>query len=353
MSCGCTYITTFLRWIMRETDGPVAFPTESIENDKITYLEITKVYPFSMKCSSLSLKQLEDPNRPPAKPTKQFEVIPGQIPARLPINYEITNDICETTDKLRETLSEEEKYYELPPDIFSCSMKAMIMCHSFRDNEMKAWRFLKYATSQMTPEISQMIAEETFYQGFHRIWLLNRYGRLTTIDFCLAATFGYPEQSFEYQCLTNYEKLNFPEPYILDDQRPLRAQILKVIKEQIGDSTIDRSGVVLNGKYPFLMATPDAISETGIIHIGICDVDTFNRCENVFDVSQIDRANLQMEMVVCERALGYYCLIHPEFETNQKIKIFEEDADPDFIQPLIGNALGFWINGVFPVLAEV
>lgn len=250
-----------------------------------------------------------------------------------------------------ENLPKHDKCYKLSQQFSSCSMKNIILQYNINNGDrLNAETFLKYAADILKHEFCEMLAEETFYQGFNRVWLVCRYGRLTIHDFYAAATDNLSKETFEYKCLINYGTISFPESHVFDVEKKEREQLIKIIRTRTGDRTIDKSGIVLSTEYPFLMAAPDAICETAIVHIRHGHAETFDSYQKVGDVSQKDRVNLQMEMLVCKKALGYYCLVHPNFEMTHEVKILEEDADVDFIEPLVATALYFWTKEIFPIL---
>ncbi|CAD7077983.1 unnamed protein product [Hermetia illucens] len=146
------------------------------------------------------------------------------------------------------------------------------------------------------------------------------------------------------------------------DARIEDRQILKANKRQMLKQTVklhnkpyEECGLLLSSLYPYLCASPDAISDDFIIEIKSPKTDEEFEAylEGSGTISPKYMAQIQMQMYIANVQKALYCVLSPSFETTGALHFVWIAADPQQAYSLVSVVEDYWKNVVFPRILNI
>lgn len=61
---------------------------------------------------------------------------------------------------------------------------------------------------------------------------------------------------------------------------------------------------------------------------------------------------MQLQMLLCKKRKGLFCVAPPDFETKQTVNIVEVDYDETFVSDLMEKIMLFWKKCIFSKLVK-
>nr|XP_018909260.1 PREDICTED: uncharacterized protein LOC109038608 [Bemisia tabaci] len=211
--------------------------------------------------------------------------------------------------------------------------------------------FTDFCASLMTVEECLKVAEETKNQALSDLWFEFRYGRVTasklheaarchTEDGSLVATILGAKKFKDTKAMARGRRL---EPLVLSKVRKIR-------KTKV---PMQKTGLVLNSAYPMFGASPDGILGEHVVEVkcpasGETYPSYFNN--DFTEPAPKYKAQILLQMLLCDKQKGLFCVADPDFENNGFVKIIEVKFDRATIMELITAATEFWRKYVYPKL---
>ena len=134
--------------------------------------------------------------------------------------------------------------------------------------------------------------------------------------------------------------------------RILEPQVLKKVAEKTG-LILEKSGLLLNEKYPIFGASPDAITEEYVVEVK-CPTSRHSKERYISSSRTIGKkvmAQIQLQMAIANRTKSLLCVADENFEKNGEVEIIPVDFDKSLISDLVKKAEKFWIKFVFQRIA--
>lgn len=226
---------------------------------------------------------------------------------------------------------------------------AVSMYHLNKNDRENPDKFLKTLSDMLTAEICLEIEEKTRGQSNNKFWYELRYGRITASTiFEARAGVKYNSNLFK-RIMTRTGGASFTNAAIERGKR-LEPRVLKVVEKKL-DKTIKQCGLILNKNYPAFGASPDGIGDNFVVEIK-CPT-TSNAVKRYYNNNKIANKcaeQLRLQMLMCEKDIGYFCVADPGFEHNQKVEVIEVKADAEKTGVLVEKVLAGWKTGIFPYL---
>uniref|UniRef100_A0A8D8T824 YqaJ viral recombinase domain-containing protein n=1 Tax=Cacopsylla melanoneura TaxID=428564 RepID=A0A8D8T824_9HEMI len=134
--------------------------------------------------------------------------------------------------------------------------------------------------------------------------------------------------------------------------RRLEKAVLAVVSKN-KQLKIKNIGLVLNDKLPIFGASPDGVSEEYVLEVK-CPMSekslpTYFSSDKTKPAEKY-LAQIMMQMLMCNKKKGLFCVASPTFETENTVTVLEVNLDNMYVQALMDRAKNFWVNSVFPKL---
>uniref|UniRef100_A0A8D9E9N4 YqaJ viral recombinase domain-containing protein n=1 Tax=Cacopsylla melanoneura TaxID=428564 RepID=A0A8D9E9N4_9HEMI len=132
----------------------------------------------------------------------------------------------------------------------------------------------------------------------------------------------------------------------------LEKDVLKEVERKLR-TKINRSGLILMPENPIFGASPDGISENAVFEVK-CPVSekSFKTYFNDDETMPADKylAQIMLQMYMCNKDLGFFCVARPCFEKSKDILILKVVYNEAWLQSVMIKAKEFWISSLFPKL---
>ncbi|RVE45127.1 hypothetical protein evm_010236 [Chilo suppressalis] len=216
------------------------------------------------------------------------------------------------------------------------------------NNINNAGDFIDCCSTKITIEDCHKAEEATVCQASSPLWHELRYCRITASKVHEAAHCKTPDGALIEQIFG----ASVPETLAMKRGKRLesdvRAEVAKTRK-----IVIENGGLFLKPDWPHLGATPDGLTSDYVIEIK-CP-STKKGKENFVKNNVLcskSKAQIQIQMFLCNKAKGLFCVANENFESNKEVEILQEDYDKDYCNDLLEKSTHFWKTSVFPKLVE-
>ncbi|KAF4530377.1 hypothetical protein B566_EDAN017102, partial [Ephemera danica] len=134
----------------------------------------------------------------------------------------------------------------------------------------------------------------------------------------------------------------------------LEEEILEVVRKKHGHTGIKRSGYVLSHAYPLAGCSPDGVSDEAIYEIKSPSKAStrINYIKKNGNLQPKVETQMQIQMLMTTKKMGYLCLASPDFETNHEVELFKLEFDQVKAEDTASKANAFWCKYIFPLFKK-
>lgn len=207
--------------------------------------------------------------------------------------------------------------------------------------------FLNFGSSETDIKSCKEVAKDMIHQSQSTLWKELRYGRITTSRIYEVSHCKTPQGSLVEQIIGAFK---IRDTEAMERGRRLEQEVLKVLEENL-QTTLHRSGLLLNSNFPVIGASPDAVAED-FVEVK-CPVSLKSEERYITKANRIGNkyfAQIQLQMFMQNVKKGYFCMAKHDFETSQNIIVIIINYDEQFIMEIINNTMTFWKQNIFPLL---
>uniref|UniRef100_A0A8D8X7W9 YqaJ viral recombinase domain-containing protein n=1 Tax=Cacopsylla melanoneura TaxID=428564 RepID=A0A8D8X7W9_9HEMI len=209
--------------------------------------------------------------------------------------------------------------------------------------------FISYCSQEMSSSVCKNIASKTEDQALSPLWREMRYGRITASKLYEASRCSTTEGSLVNAILGASKVKN---NVAMERGIRLEKDVLKEVERKLSIK-INRSGLILIPENPIFGASPDGISENAVFEVK-CPVSekSFKTYFNDDETMPADKylAQIMLQMYMCNKDLGFFCVARPCFEKSKDILILKVVYNEAWLQSVMIKAKEFWISSLFPKL---
>ncbi|CAG5020930.1 unnamed protein product [Parnassius apollo] len=324
---GCKHSVAFLMWLHRRSEEPS--PTEK------------KCYWAKPKLATIGTKFIKAKDMGPSSVTTEDK------------NTDNTNSdqfFLAVVQSLKEhSIKNQLSVYVTKNEYKKLSLHNLIHQYKNEGNNINsADDFIDYCSTKIAIEKCHKAEEATVCQASSPLWHELRYCRITASKVHEAAHCKTPDGALIEQIFgaSVPETLSMKRGKRLESN--VRAEVAKTRK-----IVIENCGFFLKPDWPHLGASPDGLTSEYVVEIK-CP-STKKGKESFVKNSVIGskwKAQIQLQMFLCNKVKGLFCVANENFESNKKVEIFEEYYDEKYCTDLLEKSTHFWKTSVFPKLVE-
>lgn len=274
-----------------------------------------------------------------------------QVPVAKDSPKKCFNEVCEYFKKKKETknilvVKLREMKYSLSIHHLMMMFKSLV-----DESDRSSDKFLSFCSSIMTDATCRSLSRQTLNQAGSRLWFDLRYARITASKIYEASRCKTADGSL-VKAVLGIVKVK--ETEAIKRGRDLEKEVLKEVRKTYC-KRIKKSGFVMNKMYPIFGASPDGIMDEWVIEVK-CPISDrtfstyFEDNENV--PAKKHKGQMALQMFMCDKNKGLFCVAHPDFENSRKVKIIEVFQDQSFLDNVMKNAQKFWCDNVYPFLHD-
>lgn len=218
------------------------------------------------------------------------------------------------------------------------------------DSDDKSAENFRLMTQELLQQSDlQAIASETLDQCKSAMWSELRYGRITASKLHETA-----------QCQTGDGTLakkllgakTLKDNKFLRRGRDLEPLVVNEL-QKILRTKIHKTGLVLNHKYPLFGASPDGITDNFIVEVkSPWSAKTRITYYDESGAKLKHKLQVLLQLLICEKQFGYFCVANEDFETSKKIHIIKVNRDDAFVLGYMKKAETFWDKHIYPKLLQ-
>lgn len=265
------------------------------------------------------------------------------VPALIPQNTQYLEDLLSRGKGCHGNIFIHLDFTEKP----TLSMFQLMLKYKERESSPSPEDFIEYLGLMMTETLCKEAENSTVAQSKSPEWYELRFGRITASKIYEASRCKTKEGSLVEAILGGAKHIEtdaIKRGLILESSVIARVEKLKNIK-------INKSGLILSSKYPFLGASPDGITDVYCVEIK-CPSKEKNIIQYVQNgiIKPKFYYQLQMQMFLTNKAKGLFCVAAPDFLTTQEVNITEVEINTEKCLEIINFAETFWKQFVFPVM---
>lgn len=211
-------------------------------------------------------------------------------------------------------------------------------------------KFLVFAKSVLDVDTCKKIEEDTRQQSKNPIWFEMRYARISASTIYEASKCKTQEGSLVNRVMgVSKFKGNFATRRGI----ALEEKVLKELERKTNQK-FDICGFIINRTYPFIGASPDAISATHVVEIK-CPTKESTVTDYISNDGTLAPkcfAQVQTQMFLASRKKGFFCVADPNFETNSEIRVTECFINNRLCKELFAESMEFWKANIFPKILK-
>lgn len=210
--------------------------------------------------------------------------------------------------------------------------------------------YLQYRSSVMTDEGCRILAEATDNQAKCYLWFDSRYGRVTGSKVHEASRCNTPDGSLSNSILGAHKAF---DTEAMERGRSLEKAVLQEVESRIGEK-IEKTGFVMRKEFPAFGASPDGILRKHIVEVKCPSSEhtVSAYLDQNLEPTKKYKSQMMLQMMMCKKSRGYFCVASPDFETSKKVTIVEVKFDKEYTRKIVGEALQFWKKYIFPILYQ-
>ncbi|XP_046407796.1 uncharacterized protein LOC124172359 [Ischnura elegans] len=132
--------------------------------------------------------------------------------------------------------------------------------------------------------------------------------------------------------------------------RELEGMVIQELERELGNK-IERCGLALDAKYPFLGATPDGMFGEIVVEVN-CPQKYKTVCNYLKEGNPTPKYHTQImvQMLMLRKQQGLFVVADPEFESNKKITKCLIHFDEGMAHDIVTECEKFWCETIFPIL---
>lgn len=317
---GCKHAVAFLMWLHRRTEDPAT-------TEKACY----------WKKSNLAA----------ASTIRKFVKVSDFSKTTFPKNRDKSLlDEYITEARKRKTTNTLMRYY-VSPKYSTLSLNFLIYQFNKTDLPKEPSTFLEFCSSEMKPDLLKEVEQETKNQSENVLWQEMRYGRITAsrayeVTRCKKSDGTLVEnifgaKIFQTAAMTRGLKMESDILAELSKKTSIRFQ---------------KAGIFLSSEYPFIGASPDAISKEFVVEIkSPMNKDTFlNYIDKDGNIKMKFIYQMQFQMFLAKKTKAIFAVAQPNFKTDKEIIVKYCEFDQRILQDALEPVLNFWCKNIFPSL---
>ena len=251
--------------------------------------------------------------------------------------------LLEKTDGQNDVDSHIVKFFR--PSVFQ-NMSLHYCSILYEGSKKDPFEFMNFCKQFLTKESIRSCMIETLEQSGNKIWFELRYGRITASKLYEASNCTTFNGSL-VESLLGLVKIN---AQAVERGKNLEQAVLSEVQKMF-KTQIKKCGLILSEEYPIFGASPDGITNDAVYEVK-CPFNEKN-IKNYYDGGKINnkvRAQLQLQMFLAKKNIGYLCIASPNFEKDKKVTTIKDEFSSKFFSVIIKKAITFWIKGIFPNL---
>lgn len=214
-------------------------------------------------------------------------------------------------------------------------------------NENGPEKFIDFCTKKLSSETCEFIFKKSQEQANSSLWHEMRYGRITASNIYEASRCQTDDGSL---CNIILGASSPFETAATARGKKLEKKVLSVI-QKVKKIKIHSAGIQLSPTNPIFGASPDGISDNFCIEIKCPSKEaTVKNYIKNNEISKKYKAQIMLQMHMCNKKKGLFCIASPNFEENDSVEILEIEYNEIYINDLLRNANNFWKKSIFPKL---
>ncbi|XP_057339978.1 uncharacterized protein LOC130677297 [Microplitis mediator] len=207
--------------------------------------------------------------------------------------------------------------------------------------------FLTLSKSRMSKDLCERIEKMTQDQANCELWFTLRYERVTASKAYEASRCNTPN-GILVELLVGGKKLR--DTKAMERGKKIEAMVLQQVEQKM-KKKLNKCGLFLSEKYPYLGASPDAIDDEFVIEIKCPTSDksarTYIDTNNYDKVAMKYITQMQMEMLFAGRKKAMFVVADPNFEDTKAFKSIIINYDSQLINKLLEDLSKFWKKCIF------
>ncbi|KAJ8674903.1 hypothetical protein QAD02_019541 [Eretmocerus hayati] len=326
---GCKHAFALLSWLNRRYEEPSC-------TDVVCYWKKSILSGVGTKLKFILASDMVKTS----KPTK---------PQNLPDKDVFFADIVDHLDKNQvDTQLSRYSFQLIERRTYNLSIHRLLLLYFSKEQHRSADGFLDFCKSQLDPILCHEVEEQTQSQSESLLWFEVRCGRMTASKLHEAARCKTSDGSLVKQVIGASK--------VYDNRHMRRGRLLE---HQVFDElcrmghTLAKSGFHIWNQCPIIGASPDGIGTDYTLEIKCpTSEETFKNYVQDGKITNKYKGQMMLQMLVCNKKKGLFCVADWNFEQNHKIHQYWIDYDEKFTHDLVGQATTFWKNNIYPILTK-
>ncbi|KAJ8671443.1 hypothetical protein QAD02_002702 [Eretmocerus hayati] len=222
---------------------------------------------------------------------------------------------------------------------------------SYSGNRNCPASFLEFCKETLAPEHCDYIPMITAQQSSFMSRFELRYGRITASIIYEEAVCKTTDSSLVGKILSmnNYDNPAMDRGRWQESQ--VRSGVQRILIRDWNEGKVKTSELILRRNSPALSVSPDGSTETAVVEIKCpSDEQTIASYHDGEGMKNEYKAQIQLQMIFSERRVGNFCIAATDFETSEKVTIYQLDYDQTFVIAVIRRAIASLSENIFPYL---
>ena len=217
-----------------------------------------------------------------------------------------------------------------------------------KSNKTGVSDFLSFASVALTEVACEEVEKCARTQFESPVWMEVRYGRVTASKIYDMAKCQTPEGSLVDPIIGASE---IKDNEAMARGRNLEKRVLAELIRHFQHLKFRDAGLFLSLGYPICEESPDALGADFFVEIKRLNPE-INYINSSNKIAKWYKAQIELQIFMTGRKIGYYCVAKPDFETRSTFTLLCENYDEDYITDIINKSMNFWRHYVFPRLYE-
>ncbi|KAF4518931.1 hypothetical protein B566_EDAN006770 [Ephemera danica] len=208
-----------------------------------------------------------------------------------------------------------------------------------------AEKFMEYCQSFYKADVLAEIQECTLNQSDSPMWYKIKFGRWSASNAHECAQCKTPDGSTVEKILG----AKFKPTQAMKRGIDIESSVLEVVIKTHGHKNIERSGYIINKDFPVAGCSPDGINNEAIYEVKSPSKNETKKYyikENGSLQHKVE-AQIQVQMLLTKRNVGYLCLASPTFELDKSVEVIRVPFDKNKAEKVANKANLFWCKYVF------
>lgn len=213
-------------------------------------------------------------------------------------------------------------------------------------------QFLSFLTHKLMTEDLDQIFIDTLNQYLDPLWIELHYCRISASKLFEAAQCKTLEGSL-HKIILGAQKI--PDNVFMKRGRDLEPLVLKVVQQLLGlRKSIEKAGFQLHSSFPIFGASADGVTRKFVFEVKCPSTkEATKRYLDENGQPQLKfRLQILLQIMLCNRESGYFCVAHHEFEKNSLVEIVHVPRDDKLVLTYMKKAENWWCASIFPKLIQ-